>query len=103
MTAFLLTWKEAGWPRENIERMAAQFDRAGEVVEPWRIAAHRQVKPGDEAWLLKQGKGPTGIFGFGVILSNPREVMQDDGTPRQMVDVKFEAFCDPAKGFFVLT
>jgi hypothetical protein len=40
MTAFLLTWKEAGWPHENIVRMVATLEAHGHVDEPWRIAAH---------------------------------------------------------------
>jgi hypothetical protein len=39
MTAFLLTWKETGWPHENIVRMVATLDEQGHVDEPWRIAS----------------------------------------------------------------
>jgi hypothetical protein len=36
VTAFLLTWKESGWPHENILRMVGQREPVGYVDEPWR-------------------------------------------------------------------
>lgn len=42
MTAFLMTWKETGWPHENILQMVATLEAQGYVDEPWRIAAHRR-------------------------------------------------------------
>lgn len=68
MAAFLLTWKESGWPHENLVRMVKEFEKNGFVEESWRIAAHRMAKPGDGVWVLKQGRGPKRIFGAGHIL-----------------------------------
>ena len=56
--AFLLTWKESGWPHSNILRMLREFERQGYVEEPWRLRAYRQAKPGDRVLVLKQGTGP---------------------------------------------
>ena len=67
MTAFLLTWKQTGWPHENIVRMVHTIDEHGYVDEPWRIAAHQMAKVGDRVWVLRQGRGPKGIFGAGHI------------------------------------
>jgi TPR repeat protein len=73
MTAFLLTWKETGWPHENIVRMVATLEAQGHVDEPWRVAAQNMAKPGDRVWVLKQGRGPKGIFGVGAqFLMKPR-------------------------------
>jgi hypothetical protein len=38
--AFLLTWKESGWPYSNILRMLKVFESQGYVEEPWRIRAN---------------------------------------------------------------
>jgi hypothetical protein len=43
MTAFLLAWKETGWPYEDIVRMITILDEQGFVDEPWRIAAHNMA------------------------------------------------------------
>jgi hypothetical protein len=59
MTAFLLTWKESGWPHEEIVRMVAQREAQGYVEEPWRIAAYKMARAGDRVWVLRQGKGPS--------------------------------------------
>jgi hypothetical protein len=54
MTGFLLTWKETGWPYENIVRMVREIEVQGYVEEPWRLAAHRTARPGDRVWLFKR-------------------------------------------------
>jgi hypothetical protein len=63
MTGFLLTWKETGWPYENIVRMVREIEVQGYVEEPWRLAAHRTARPGDRVWLFKQGRGPKRYYG----------------------------------------
>jgi len=93
--AFLLTWKETGWPYKNIMRMLASFARNGYVEEEWRIASHRRAKAGDRGWLLKQGHGPRGIFAAGTILKSPQRMITRDGKERWMALVRFEHFSDP--------
>ena len=71
MTAFLLTWKETGWPHEHIVRMVNRQQADGYVDEPWRLRAYKRAKPGDRVWVLRQGRGPKGIFGAGWITGTP--------------------------------
>jgi hypothetical protein len=95
MTAFLLTWKESGWPHENIVRMASRFNTRGYVDEPWRIAAHKMAKIGDRVWVLKQGRGPKGIFGFGTITGLAALGEAGNGKTQWMAPIRFEGFVDP--------
>ena len=101
MTAFLLTWKETGWPHDNLVRMAKEFEKNGFVEEPWRIAAHRKAKAGDQVWILKQGRGPKGIFAAGHILGAAQRGEAGNGKSAMMVPVRFEAFVDPEKGMVI--
>jgi hypothetical protein len=101
MTAFLLTWKESGWPHENIVRMVRELGTRGHVEEPWRIAAHKIAKPGDRAWVLRQGRGPKGIFGVGYISAPPSVGEAGNGETRWMVPVRFEAFVDPLQNMLI--
>ncbi len=59
VTAFLLTWKETGWPHEEIVRMAARCETQGYVEEPWRIIAYKRARAGDKVWVLR-GEGTEG-------------------------------------------
>jgi putative restriction endonuclease len=93
--AFLLTWKESGWPHSNILRMCDAFKRQGFVEEPWRIHAHRKAKVGDRVWLLKQGRGPKGIFGKGTITGLATLGDAGNGKQQMMAPVRFSAFTDP--------
>jgi hypothetical protein len=101
MTAFLLTWKESGWPHEHIVRMADTFEAQGHVDEPWRIAAHKMAKPGDRTWLLRQGRGPKGIFGAGHIFAGPTLGDAGNGKTQMMAPVRFEAFVDPLQSLLI--
>jgi hypothetical protein len=97
MTSFLMTWKEAGWPHENIVQMVKQREQQGYVEEPWRIAAHKRAKPGDRVWVLRQGRGPKGIFGAGHITGAPVLGPAGNGKMQMMAPVRFESFVDPYK------
>jgi hypothetical protein len=95
MTDFLLTWKETGWPHENILRMIEQVDEQGYADEPWRIFAHKQAKAGDRVWVLKQGRSPKGIFGVGEIVGPPALGEAGNGKTQWMAPVRFSTFVDP--------
>ncbi len=99
--AFLLTWKESGWPHSNILRMLREFERQGYVEEPWRLRAYRQAKPGDRVWVLKQGTGPKGIFGVGQIVSAPRLGNSGSGKQQMMAPIRFSQFADPKKQLLI--
>jgi hypothetical protein len=99
--AFLLTWKESGWPHENIVRMVATLETQGYVDEPWRIAAHKMAQAGDRVWVLKQGRGPKGIFGVGEITGPAALGPAGNGKTQWMVPVRFNAFVDPKQRLLI--
>jgi hypothetical protein len=101
MTAFLLTWKESGWPHENITRMVRAMEAQGYVDEPWRIAAHRLAKARDRVWVLRQGRGPKGIFGAGHLLAPPVLGEAGNGETRWMAPVRFDTFVDPLQNLLI--
>jgi hypothetical protein len=101
MTAFLLTWKVTGWPHENIVRMVTTREAQGHVDEPWRLAAHNIAKPGDRVWVLKQGRGPKGIFGVGEITGLPALGEAGNGKTQWMAPVRFDAFVDPTERLLI--
>jgi hypothetical protein len=75
-------------------RMLRIFDRQGYVDEPWRIRVHKMAKTSDRVWLLEQGRGPKGIFGFGEITSEPRADGTGNGKTQMMAPVRFTALVD---------
>jgi hypothetical protein len=101
MTSFLLTWKESGWPHENIVRMANDIEANGHVDEPWRIAAHKLAKDGDRVWVLRQGRGPRGMFGVGEITGPPVRGEAGNGKIQWMAPVRFSAFVDPKQRLLI--
>jgi hypothetical protein len=85
---FLFTWKH-GY-RYDLRKLIDAFRSKGIAKERWSCAAHKQIHPGDRAYLLKQGK-PIGIFGRGTVVGNPvRELKTLRGQSRWKVLIGFE-------------
>jgi hypothetical protein len=99
--AFLLTWKETGWPHENILRMIDTLESQGFVDEPWRLRSSRKAKAGDPVWLLKQGPGQKVIFGEGVIAATPTLQDSGNGKLQPMATIRFSRLVDPLAAFIV--
>jgi len=53
------------------------------------------AKAGDRVWLLKQGRGPKGIFGAGLITGPTFRGDAGNGKVQWMAPVRFEALVDP--------
>jgi hypothetical protein len=64
---YLFNWNPKVWPHEKLRELVDAFDSSGIVEETWSCAAHKKVRPGDRAYLLKVGK-PLGIFGRGHVV-----------------------------------
>ncbi|WP_345799983.1 hypothetical protein AAIB33_10900 [Microbacterium sp. AZCO] len=61
-------------------------------VTQWSVGSRREVGPGADAWLLRQG-GSYGIIGHGVVLSHPYEDVHfaDARRTASFVEVSFDS------------
>ena len=66
---YLFNWNPKIWQHEELRKLVDTFDSDGVAEEPWPCAAHKKIRPGDRAYLLKVGK-PLGIFGRGHVVGN---------------------------------
>jgi hypothetical protein len=65
---YLFTWKDhPEWSLADLRALAEKFSRDAHADEWWRCNASRKIRPGDNAYLLKQGKPVIGIFGRGFV------------------------------------
>jgi hypothetical protein len=69
---YLFSWNPKIWPHEKLRELVDAFDSNGIADETWSCAAHRKIRLGDRAYLLKVGK-PLGIFGRGHIVGKPEK------------------------------
>jgi hypothetical protein len=103
---YLFTWVPDHWPHEKLVEFVQQFMLDGHVEETWTCAAYRKIRPGDRAYLLKQGT-PIGIFGRGRVLGSPRRKEDiESGRGKWEVLLCFDAshgdvLCDPFESFFL--
>jgi hypothetical protein len=103
---YLFTWVPDGWPHEELAALVDRFKSHGSAKEPWTCAAHRKIRTGDRAYLLKQRK-PIGIFGRGLVVGNPeRKPDVKPGRGKWQVSLEFDAsrgdvLSDPEENFFL--
>ena len=101
MADFLITWKDSGWPYENLRQIIRAYRTTGHVDQPWRFKAHRQVDMGDRVFALKQGRGPKGIFGVGEVTGEPSLGDTGSGKVQMMVPIRFTQLVDPIEELLV--
>lgn len=98
---YLFTWKPGGWPHERLRRVVDKFRLHGTAQEHWRCLAHRKVKLGDRAYLLKQS-APLGIFGRGIVVGRPiKRPHVPHGENPWTVLIRFEVLVDPLEDSLV--
>ena len=102
MAAYLLLWNPDVLPHSGIlsllDKLGSGADATVEVR--WRFSAHRQARAGDDAFLLKSGARPRGIFGRGVLQGSP---LPGEGLDEghKVFNVRFHALTDPNVRFLV--
>ena len=101
MTSYLLTWNPKNWAKEKFNEYYSRYE-LGEVLR-WSCGNTKKIMTGDLIYLLKQGKGNTGVIGSGSVVEAPyREKHYDEdkalkGETALYVDVKFEYLVHPDK------
>lgn len=99
---YLFTWNRENWPYQKLRALVDAFETGAQVTEPWRCAAHTKVRPGDSAYLLKQGDHPKGIFAVGTITGPAiRNREAAVGENPWQVPITFRALIDPTQKLFV--
>jgi hypothetical protein len=81
-------WDE--WPGSYAAVVEAVADGTPYVTQ-WSVGSRREVEPGTDAWLLRQG-GSYGIIGHGVVKTHPYEDVHfaDPRRTASFVDVAFD-------------
>lgn len=94
MNNFLFAWNAKKWPWPEIDEAINTLHRGEELIEPWRVAAYKRIRPGDRAYMVHVGKEPRGIFGSGHVASLP---YLKGGSHVHLVDLKVDTLLNPAK------
>lgn len=82
-------WDE--WPGSYAAVVAAVTGDSPYVTQ-WSVGSRREVEPGTDAWLLRQG-GSYGLIGHGTVMTHPYEDVHfaDPRRTASFVDVAFDA------------
>lgn len=81
-------WDE--WPG-GFAGVVARVAGGEPYVTQWSVGSRREVEPGADAWLLRQG-GSYGLIGHGTVLTHPYEDVHfaDPRRTASFVDVAFD-------------
>lgn len=71
MNTYLFLWNPNKWHWTNLEESIKLLATTGIVKEQWTCVSHRQIQPGDRAFLARVGLEPKGIFAAGFVSSKP--------------------------------
>jgi 5-methylcytosine-specific restriction protein A len=100
MNGYLLTFKHDKMPWSDLENKIERF-RNGESVQTWSSGVTRSIPVGAPAYLMRQGRGNPGIFGYGIVKASPQERPHYDAKKREMgktnlqIAVDFHYLFDP--------
>ena len=101
---FLFTWKPERdrLSYQELRALIDDFEAGRDVSENWTCASYRSIKKGDRAYVLKQGKGPCGIFAVAIV-DGPAEKWPKvkRGRGKHYAPLKFKILLDPTKRMLV--
>jgi hypothetical protein len=101
-TNYLFTWKPGHWPYSELKRLVATFKSGRNAIEPWRCQAHRKIRIGDKAYMVKLGDAPRGIFGIGTVSGEPyKNPEASEGENAWLVPITFDLLVDPTKSLLM--
>ncbi|MDP9081972.1 MAG: HNH endonuclease [Bacteroidota bacterium] len=99
MNTYLFSWNPDNWPFDERFDNIEEIRITGSTRQRWSVAAHKQVRPGDRAFIVKVGKtfGRQGIFGSGKIVSWPflSPHWQDQDKMVERIIIEFDTLLDP--------
>jgi 5-methylcytosine-specific restriction protein A len=72
MATYLFAWNPALWPWPDLAKDRARLARRGHVDIEWSSGRARTIEAGSRAFLVRLGVPPKGLFGAGVVLTEPR-------------------------------
>jgi len=95
----LLGWNRAlwdGWDK-TYEGAVDMVMSGAEYRARWSVGNRRDVRPGTDAWLLRQG-GPYGLLGHGTVISEPFDDAHfaGHGSTSRYVEVAFDVLLEEA-------
>jgi 5-methylcytosine-specific restriction protein A len=85
MPAYLLTWNPERYRWKALPDLIEEVNTFGSVVYDWSCGRNTRLRPGDRAFLLRQGPDSRGIIGSGTVLDEPYLFRQWKGQRRTSV------------------
>lgn len=97
MNTYLFLWNPNKWKWTDLETRIVELADTGIVAERWSAASHRQIQPGDRAFLARVGIEPKGIFASGTVATMPSLTPHWDDTDKDnfSVMINFEVLLNP--------
>ncbi len=96
MRAFLFGWNPVKFEWADLDDDIALLRSGGVLEDNWSAASHKNIQPGDKAFVVRVGVEPKGIFASGVISSEPYVAFRN-GRHYYRVNIQFDTLLNPDK------
>lgn len=96
MNAYLFGWNPVKFKWENLDDDIQTLKVDGKLVDNWSVVSHKNIKPGDRAYIVRLGAEPKGIFASGTIASLPYPTVKK-GRNYYRVDIALDVLLNPVK------
>jgi 5-methylcytosine-specific restriction protein A len=100
MSAYLVTWNPSLYAWSNLPNLVKQIKKNGSALNDWTCGTTKRIAVGDYVFMLRQGKEPKGIIGFGRVLKGSypstfkNRLDGKTGHPAQAVDVEWKVLSE---------
>lgn len=90
MSAHLLAWNPNRWEWDDLPDVVAAFENGETLTKRWSCARNKSIGVGDRVFLIRLGKQPKGIFGYGTVITPSYEDVHWEDTRRKSQYVEFQ-------------
>ncbi|HVW95251.1 MAG TPA: hypothetical protein VHA56_04745 [Mucilaginibacter sp.] len=94
--AYLFGWNPAKWEWPKLDADIEKLKSTGNLEDNWAVIAHKSIRPGDRAYIVRLGMEPRGIFASGNIADEAYPAFRD-GRHYYRVRIALDVLLNPGK------
>jgi hypothetical protein len=96
MKAYLFGWNPLKFEWADIDEDIKKLAATGKYEDNWSVVSHKTIQPGDQAYIVRVGVEPKGIFASGVIASKPYQAIRK-GRHYYRINIALDVLLNPDK------
>ncbi|HEY0245824.1 MAG TPA: hypothetical protein VGC01_09695 [Mucilaginibacter sp.] len=96
MKAYLFGWNPLKFEWADIDEDIKNLARTGKYEDNWSVVSHKTIQPGDQAYIVRVGVEPKGIFASGIVSSEAYPALRK-GRHYYRINIALDVLLNPDK------